>query len=205
MEVSPVTALEEGFGMPGFCPSDGSGFFQGGGNGASQNRSSPKPIWLDLSSSDPAGSREFYSKLFGWNIEVNPDPQYGGYGMARIAGKDVAGIGGKMSPEAPTAWLVYIATADAADTAKKAKAAGGSVMMEPMAIGPQGTMAVIQDPAGGAIGVWQAGQMAGSLVIGKANAYGWAELNARGFEKAEPFYKKLFGWGTKKSDMGEGD
>src|SRR5260221_8809008 len=50
-----------------------------------------KPIWLDLSSSDPAGSREFYSKLFGWNIEVNPDPQYGGYGMGRIAGKDVAG------------------------------------------------------------------------------------------------------------------
>src|SRR5260370_14120848 len=37
-----------------------------------------KPIWLDLSSSDPAGSREFYSKLFGWNIDVNPDPQYGG-------------------------------------------------------------------------------------------------------------------------------
>src|SRR5260370_33039409 len=77
-------------------------------------------------------------------------------------------------------------------------------MMEPVAIGPQGTMAVIQDPAGGAIGVWQADQMAGSLVIGKANAYGWAELNARGFEKAEPFYKKLLGWGTKKSPMGEG-
>ena len=37
-----------------------------------------KPVWLDLSSSDPAGSRDFYSKLFGWNIEVNPDPQYGG-------------------------------------------------------------------------------------------------------------------------------
>ena len=163
-----------------------------------------KPVWLDLSSSDPAGSRQFYSKLFGWNIEVNPDPQYGGYGMAKIAGKDVAGIGAKMSPDAPTAWLIYIASADAADTAKKAKAAGGSVMMEPMAIGPQGTMAVIQDPAGGVIGVWQAGQMAGSLVIGKANAYGWAELNARGFEKAEPFYKKLFGWGTKKSAMGEG-
>ena len=163
-----------------------------------------KPIWLDLSSSDPAGSRDFYSKLFGWKIEVNPDPQYGGYGMARIAGKDVAGIGGKMSEEAPTAWLVYVATADAADTAKKAKAAGGNVMMEPMAIGPQGTMAVIQDPSGAAIGLWQAGLMAGTLVTGEANAYGWAELNARGFDKAEPFYKKVFGWGDKKSDMGEG-
>src|SRR5260370_13843572 len=102
-------------------------------------------------------------------MEVTPDPQYGGYGMAKIAGKDVAGIGAKMSPEAPTAWLIYIASADAADTAKKAKAAGGSVMMEPQAIGPQGTMAVIQDPAGAAICVLPPGQMAGSLVIVQAN------------------------------------
>src|SRR5260370_34741548 len=101
-----------------------------------------------------------------------------------MAGKDGGGMGGKRSPEAPTAWLIYIATADAADTAKEAKAAGGSVMMEPMAIGPQGTMAVIQDPAGGAIGVWQAGQMAGALVSGQANAYCWGEPHARRFRQA---------------------
>src|SRR5258706_3471238 len=100
--------------------------------------------------------------------------------MAKIAGKDVAGIGGKMSPDAPTAWLIYIASSDAADTAKKAKAAGGSVMMEPQAIGPQGTMAVIQDPAGGAIGVWQAGPMAGSLGNGKAHAFCLAQLKPPG-------------------------
>ena len=33
---------------------------------------------------------------------------------------------------------------------------------------------------------------------------GWAELNARGFDKAESFYKKLFGWGEKKSPMTQG-
>jgi uncharacterized protein len=163
-----------------------------------------KPIWLDLSSSDAAASRDFYSKLFGWKVEVNPDPQYGGYALAKIGGKDVAGIGPKMSPEAPNAWLVYIATADAADTAKKAKAAGGNVLAEPMTVGPQGTMAVIQDPSGAAIGVWQPNQMASSPVIGKANAFGWAELNARGVDKAKPFYKTLFGWGEKKSEMAEG-
>ena len=41
-----------------------------------------KPAWVDLSSSDPEASREFYSKLFGWHVEVNPDPQYGGYALA---------------------------------------------------------------------------------------------------------------------------
>lgn len=33
-----------------------------------------KPAWVDLSSSDAAASRDFYSKLFGWQVEVNPDP-----------------------------------------------------------------------------------------------------------------------------------
>ncbi|HET6310945.1 MAG TPA: VOC family protein [Candidatus Nitrosotalea sp.] len=160
-----------------------------------------KPIWIDLSSGDAAGSRDFYSKLLGWKVEVNPDPQYGGYAMATIGGKDVAGIGPKQMDEAPTAWTIYVSSADAADTAKKAEAEGGKVIVPPMAVGEQGTMVILQDPTGAFIGVWQAGKMAGTLVTGEANSYGWAELNSRGVDKAVPFYKKVFGWGEKKSEM----
>jgi predicted enzyme related to lactoylglutathione lyase len=163
-----------------------------------------KPIWVDLSSSDAAASRDFYSKMFGWKVEVNPDPQYGGYALAKVGGKDVAGIGPKMMPEAPTAWTIYIGSADAADTAKKAEAAGGKVIATPMAVGDQGHMAVIQDPSGAYLGIWQPMAMAGSSIIGEANSFGWSELNARGVENAKTFYKKLFGWGEKNSDMGEG-
>lgn len=87
-----------------------------------------RPAWVDLSSSDAGASREYYSKVFGWQVEVSPDPQYGGYGVAKIGGKDVAGIGPKMSPEAPTAWNVYIGTNDAEELATKVQAAGGNVM-----------------------------------------------------------------------------
>src|SRR2546426_6302890 len=45
-----------------------------------------KPIWTDLSTSDPAAARDFYAKVFGWKVEVNPDPQYGGYALAKIGG-----------------------------------------------------------------------------------------------------------------------
>src|SRR6266566_4226490 len=69
-----------------------------------------KPLWADLSSPDAEASRKFYSTVFGWKIEVNPDPQYGGYGMAKVADKQVAGIGPKMSPDAPTAWSIYMGT-----------------------------------------------------------------------------------------------
>ena len=163
-----------------------------------------KPIWIDLSSGDAAGSRDFYSKLFGWNVEVNPDPQYGGYALAKVGGKSVAGIGGKVSAEAPTAWTVYIGTSDAADTVKKAKAAGGGAMVEPMAVGDQGTMAIIQDTSGAFLGVWQPNVMTGAELVNAANSFSWAELSARGIDKAKPFYKSVFGWGDKTSDMGQG-
>src|SRR4051812_11490821 len=77
-----------------------------------------KPVWVDLSSSDPDGSRAFYSKVFGWEVDVNPDPQYGGYALAKIGGKDVAGIGPQQSP-GPTAWSLYIGTQDAEELGRK--------------------------------------------------------------------------------------
>lgn len=162
-----------------------------------------KPIWFDLSSGDPAGSREFYGKLFGWHVEVNPDPQYGGYALAKLGGKDVAGIGPKQSPDGPSAWMIYVGTKDADETVKKTTAAGGKVIVEPMQVGPQGRMVVIQDPAGAFLGVWEPGEMKGAGVMNSPNSYGWSELNSRGIDKSIDFYKKVFGWGHKKSDMGD--
>jgi hypothetical protein len=162
-----------------------------------------KPAWVDLSSSDPAASREFYAKLFGWQVSVNPDPQYGGYAMAKVGGKDVAGIGPKMMPEAPTAWMVYIGTDDADALAAKVKAAGGTVIAPPMDVADQGRMAVFQDPSGAFISAWQPISM-GGFGTGGANAFGWAELNARGIDKTLPFYAAIFGWASKTSPMGEG-
>ncbi len=162
-----------------------------------------KPAWVELSSSDPAGSREFYSRLFGWKVEVLPDPQYGGYGMARIGGKDVAGIGPKQSAEAPTAWSVYIGTDDAQELARKVQAAGGKLIAPPFDVGDKGRMAVFQDTAGAFVSAWQPRAM-GLFHSGVPNTFGWAELNARGIEKAIPFYNKVFGWSDKKNEMGGG-
>jgi uncharacterized protein len=162
-----------------------------------------KPAWVDLSSSDTAASRDFYAKVFGWQVEVNPDPQYGGYALAKLDGKDVGGIGGTQSPDAPTAWNIYIGTDDINDLARKAQAAGGTVVAPPFDVGDQGRMAVFQDPSGAFISAWQGTRM-GGFQANVSNSYGWAELNARSVEKALPFYSELFGWTTKTSEMGEG-
>ena len=155
-----------------------------------------KPAWIDLASTDPAASRTFYGKLFGWQIEVNPDPQYGGYALAKIDGQDVAGIGGTQSPEQPTAWSLYIRTDDAEDLGRRVEAAGGTVVAPAFDVGDQGKMAVFQDPSGAFFSGWQSTQMGGFQTQG-ANTFSWAELNARGLEKVLPFYREVFGWTAK--------
>ena len=163
-----------------------------------------RPVWVEMSSSDAAAAREFYSRLFGWRIEVATDPQYGGYAMANVGDKAVAGIGPTQSPQAPTAWSVYIGTDDVGDLAQKVQAAGGKVIAPPFDVGDQGRMAVFQDPAGAFISGWQPKTMGDIFDTTAPNTFGWAELNARGIEKAIPFYNKVFGWNAKTSEMGEG-
>jgi uncharacterized protein len=162
-----------------------------------------KPAWVDLSSSDPAGSREFYAKVLGWTVEVNPDPLYGGYALAKVDGKDVAGIGPKQMAEAPTAWAIYIGTRDIDGLQAKVQTAGGKVIVPPMEVGTQGRMAVFADPSGAVIAAWQPTGMSG-FVPGTPGGYGWAELNSRGFDAVLPFYHAVFGWGHKTDPMGEG-
>jgi uncharacterized protein len=162
-----------------------------------------RPAWIDLASPDVGAAGAFYAGLFGWEVQVSPDPQYGGYAVAALGGKDVAGIGPKMAPDAPTAWSVYIGTKDADALARQVTAAGGKVIAPPFDVGDQGRMAVFQDSVGAFISAWQPKAM-GGFQVGGANAFSWAELNARGVEQAVPFYGQVFGWSAKVSPMGEG-
>ena len=162
-----------------------------------------RPAWVDLATSDAAGAREFYSRLFGWQIDVSDDPQYGGYGTARLGQGSVGGIGPKQNEQTPTAWSLYIGTDDVDALAARVEGAGGTIVVPPTDVGDQGRFAVFQDPSGGTVSAWQSAQM-GTFLADKPNAFGWAELNARGVERAIPFYEELFGWTHKTSESDDG-
>jgi predicted enzyme related to lactoylglutathione lyase len=162
------------------------------------------PAWVDLATKDAAGARDFYAKLFGWEIEVNADPQYGGYAIAKADGTQAAGIGPTQSPDQPSVWSFYIETDDAEAAGRRAEEAGGTVVMPAFDVGDVGRMAVFQDPCGAFIAVWQAAGMEREFQRNVPNAFGWAELNARGIDKAIPFYQAVFGWTPKTSPTGAG-
>src|SRR5436190_24097786 len=91
-----------------------------------------KPAWADLSTTDAAAGKTFYSKLFGWQPE-DQGPEAGGYVIFKLGGKQVTALGPVQNPGQPAAWAVYIPTDGAARTAEQGRDGGG-----PGALGPTG-------------------------------------------------------------------
>ena len=90
------------------------------------------PSWVELSSPNTDAAAEFYGQLMGWSATEPGGDETGGYRMFQQDGKNIAGLMGHMQEGQPTAWVTYISVADAEETAAKVKAAGGTVMIEPM-------------------------------------------------------------------------
>jgi predicted enzyme related to lactoylglutathione lyase len=136
----------------------------------------------------------FYTAQFGWDIQVGP-PEAGGYAIAHLEGRTVAGIGPKMgSPDAPDAWTTYLATDDTDATAAKVKGAGGQLLMDPMDVTDVGRMAVAMDTTGAVFGIWQARAHTGAGIANVPGALTWNEHMSRDFEGAKAFYAAVFGY-----------
>jgi hypothetical protein len=163
------------------------------------------PSWVDLMTSDPEGARAFYGGLFGWEMDVSPDPNTGNYTTALLRGKRVAGLGGQPNPDGvPTVWSTYFAVDDADKTAAKIREHGGTFLMEPMSVLDSGRMAVAVDPTGAAFGLWQAGTHTGAELVNEPGTQVWNELATRDLDAATAFYSSVFGLTTEELDSGEG-
>jgi predicted enzyme related to lactoylglutathione lyase len=150
--------------------------------------------WIDVSSADPAGSRDFYAGLFGWTYQIDPDPDRGHYTTALREGRPVAGLAGiPVQPEQPVAWRLYLASANIMHTAEVLTKSGGEVLYGPAGAPGQGSVLIGADPTGGVIGFWEPGPPwifhttdSGSLI--------WAELNTWDGARADEFYADLYGY-----------
>lgn len=151
------------------------------------------PCWVDLMSSDPEASKAFYGALFGWEAEA-PNPEFGGYTNLTKDGDPVAGLMQSQPDMGPRdVWSVYLAVDDAATTLEAATAAGGTVVVDAMPVAELGTMAVVIDPGGAAIGMWQPGTHRGGLVA-TTGAPCHFELHTRDYDTSVGFYRTVFGW-----------
>jgi predicted enzyme related to lactoylglutathione lyase len=172
------------------------------------------PCWIELFSSDPAASEQFYGSLFDWKVQ-DPGPDYGGY---RNFLKDDELVAGFMANDGstgqPDGWNLYLTTDDIEAVAASAPTKGAQVFVPPMAVHALGSMAVMSDPTGATVGAWQPNEMPGFGVLAEPGAPAWFELHTTDYDAAVRFYRDVFGWEThsmsdspefRYTTLGEGD
>jgi hypothetical protein len=115
---------------------------------------------IELSTDDPARARDFYSKLFGWKIDGTPMPGGGGEYLMFRTDNGGGGITAKMMPQQPTAWLPYITVDSVQRTLDAATSMGASTVVPHTPVGDMGAIAVLMDPTGAAVGIWESAKPA---------------------------------------------
>ena len=107
---------------------------------------------IDIPVSDFARSTAFYSRLFGW--EIADVPGFEDYPMWR-APNQISGGGLAPREEGFTQPRSYVEVDSIDDTVAAARSEGATVLMEKSEITPTSWWAVIRDPDGNDIGLFE--------------------------------------------------
>jgi len=109
---------------------------------------------IELTTGDLGQAKEFYSDLFDWKLEEMP-MEGGNYTMIETGEEPGGGMMATPAPGVPPCWMAYVMVDDVAATVDKARQLGGAIHMEKTPIPNIGFFAVIADPTGAVIGVFE--------------------------------------------------
>lgn len=162
--------------------------------------------WAELITTDSAGAKQFYIDLMGWEANDDPIPGGGVYTMLQLGGRNVGALYEQpkemKAQRIPPCWMSYVTVDNAADTAARAGKLGGSVIKDAFDVFDIGSMAVLQDPTGAVLAVWQPKKHHGVQITGgAAGSMCWNELSTGDVDGAGKFYSELFGWKREIMDM----
>jgi predicted enzyme related to lactoylglutathione lyase len=154
--------------------------------------------WVDLATTDADAAKAFYGRLFGWEGEDTPTPGGATYTLLQRDGDVVGGLyaQGEQQRESgvPPAWTSYVTVEDVDAMAARAAELGGRVVAGPYDVADAGRMAVIADPEGAALALWQPRRRHGADIVNEPGALTWNDLMTQDVEAAARFYRELLGW-----------
>jgi predicted enzyme related to lactoylglutathione lyase len=154
--------------------------------------------WVDLGTTDQEAAKAFYSALFGWSANDIPVGDDTTYSIMEVRGKAVAAIATQQEDErkmgVPPHWNSYVTVADADETVEAVDTAGGTTLAEPFDVLDVGRMAVIQDPTGAVLCIWEPRRHIGAELVNAPGALVWNEHASTNPEQAKAFYGMLFDW-----------
>lgn len=164
-------------------------------------------VWHELSTTDPEGAQRFYAEIIPWGTQ--PSEEIEEYTLWTNAGRAIGGVkalkNGSSSGSAHPNWLPYVSVYDVDDCARQVTQLGGAVAHGPVETPNVGCWAIVTDPHGAAIGLFE--PVAPPPAAPGAPARGefsWHELATSDYKAGFDFYRALFKWEkTGEFDMGE--
>ena len=147
------------------------------------------PAWLELATSDLDGAAAFYGRVFGWELARDPDSDGA---VATVDGRPVARL--RPAPAgSPARWTVWLKVADVAQATSAAVGARGNVVSPPLHHEGLGWQAVVEDPAGAEVALWEAEEEDWAFGSGHGQPC-WFDVLSTNFAEARSFYGALGGW-----------
>lgn len=114
-------------------------------------------VWNELATTNVQAAKDFYNKVFGWEYtDKKMDDMT--YTIIKHNGKDFGGIWAIPSAQQsqiPPHWLAYILVEDVNKSLESAKKNGATILKPIQQAGDMGRFAIIQDPTGAHIALWQ--------------------------------------------------
>ena len=109
---------------------------------------------IELASSDPQMSAQFYAALFGWRVETLSPMDYT---IARAADGHLTAAFVPVDGQdfQPSDALVYVSTDDIDATLHRAAALGGTIISPKFQVPTVGWLGVVGDPGGNKVAVMQ--------------------------------------------------
>ena len=127
------------------------------------------PAWVELVTPDLDGACAFYEDVLGWRVvQARQYEEHGRYGFGLVRGRPTAGLGAALTDSAT--WTTYFSVEQLDDVCAVARRNSGRVLSPPERIGTQGRAALVADPLGGVVGLWQAANHIGTQIVDEPGA-----------------------------------
>lgn len=113
--------------------------------------------WNELATSNLQAAKDFYGKTFGWKFSEHKMGEMT-YTMIKTNDKEFGGIWSipkDQEKQIPPHWMAYILVENLDESLKKATKNGASIVKPAATAGDMGRFAIIKDPTGAHIALWQ--------------------------------------------------
>jgi predicted enzyme related to lactoylglutathione lyase len=129
---------------------------------AAENTTMPAPrmgefVWNELATTNIQEAKNFYSKVFGWEfIDKNMGEMT--YTIIKKEGKEFGGIWSiptEQQKQIPPHWIPYVLVENVEQSLTKVRKNGGTVIKPVQKAGDMGLFAIIKDPSGAHLALWQ--------------------------------------------------